>query len=146
MAEAETRQDAEAAPRTPSRRTARRNLGHLPESLPRVERLIEPDSLLCPCGCGEMHRIGEDRTERLDIVPARLRVIVTIRPKYACRRCADGVIQAPAPARIVEGGIPTEALIAQVLVAKYADHLPLYRQSQIFEREGLDLDRSTLAD
>ena len=71
-AEAETRQDAEAAPRTPSRRTARRNLGHLPESLPRVERLIEPDSLLCPCGCGEMHRIGEDRTERLDIVPARL--------------------------------------------------------------------------
>ena len=69
LAEAETRQDAETAPRTPPRRAARRNRGHLPESLPRVERVIEPSSLLCPCGCGEMHRIGEDRTERLDEPP-----------------------------------------------------------------------------
>ena len=97
VAEAETWQDAEAAPRTPSRRAARRNLGHLPASLPRFVQFIEPDSLLCPCGCGEMHRIGKDRTERLDIVPAQLRVIVTVRPKYTCRRCTDGVTQAPAP-------------------------------------------------
>jgi transposase len=146
VAEAETRQDAEARPRTPSRRAARRNRGHLPASLPRVEQVIEPDSLLCPCGCGEMHRIGEDRTERLDIVPAQLRVIVTVRPKYACRRCAEGVTQAPAPAHLIEGGLPTEGALAHVLVSKYADHLPLYRQSQILARAGVELHRSTVAD
>ena len=146
MAEAETRQDAEAAPLAPSRRTARRNRGHLPAGLPCFERVIEPDSLLCPCGCGEMHRIGEDRTDRLDIVPAQLRVIVTIRPKYACRRCAEGVTQAPAPAHLIEGGLPTEGALAHVLVSKCADHLPLYRQSQILARAGVELHRSTLAD
>ncbi|TJZ75900.1 IS66 family transposase, partial [Paracoccus hibiscisoli] len=100
----------------------------------------------CPCGCGEMHRIGEDRTERLDIVPAQLRVIVIVRPKYACRRCAEGVTQAPAPAHLIEGGLPTEGALAHVLVSKYADHLPLYRQSQILARAGIELHRSTLAD
>lgn len=130
------RQDAEAQPCTPSLRAAGRNRGHLPASLPRFERLIEPDSLLCPCGCGEMHRIGEDRTKRLDIVPARLRVIVTVHPKYACRRCADGVTQAPAPAHLIEGGLPTKGALAHVLVSKYADYLPLYRQSQILVRRG----------
>jgi transposase len=75
------------------------------------------------------------------------RVLVTRRPKYACRTCEDGVAQAPAPARLIEGGLPTEATVAQVLVSKYADHLPLYRQAQIYARQGLDLDRSTaLAD
>jgi transposase len=93
-----------------------------------------------------MHRVGEDRTERLDIVPAQLRVIVTIRPKYACRACTDGVTQMPAPAHLIEGALPTEALIAHVLVGKYADHLPLYRQAQILARSGIDLHRSTLAD
>lgn len=93
-----------------------------------------------------MHCIGEDRTERLDIVPAQLRVIVTVRPKYACRRCADGVTQAPAPAHLIEGGLPTEGALAHVLVSKYADHLPLYRQSQIMARAGVELHRSTLAD
>jgi len=110
-----------------------------------TEGVIEPASLECPCGCGEMVRIGEDRTERLDCVPAQLRVIVTVRPKYACRTCAQGVTQAPTPAHLIEGGLPTEALIAQVLVSKYADHLPLYRQAQIFARSGVELDRSTLA-
>ena len=62
-----------------------RNIGNLPEGLPRIEEVIEPESTQCPCGCGQMHRIGEDRTERLDIIPAQLRVIVTIRPRYACR-------------------------------------------------------------
>jgi len=71
---------------------------------------------------------------------------VTRRPKYACRACEEGVIQAPAPARLIEGGLPTEALVAHVLTAKYADHCPLYRQAQIYARQGVDLDRSTLAD
>jgi hypothetical protein len=79
-------------------------------------------------------------------VPAQFRVLVTRRPKYACRRCEDGVVQAPALARLIQGGIPTEATIAQVLVSKYADHLPLYRQAQIYARQGIELDRSTLAD
>lgn len=124
---------------------ARRNIGHLPEHLERIERVIEPESLDCRCGCGEMVKIGEERTERLDCVPAQLRVIVTVRPKYACRICAEGVMQAPAAAHLIEGGLPTEVLIAQVLVSKYADHLPLYRQAQIFARSGVQLDRSTLA-
>ena len=69
--------------------------------------------------------IGEDTSERLDVIPAQFRVIVTRRPKLACRSCAGIVVQAPAPARLIEGGIPTEAMIAHVLVARYADHLPL---------------------
>ena len=93
-----------------------------------------------------MHKIGEDRSERLDIVPAQLRVIVTVRPKYACRACTDGVTQAAAPSHLIMGGLPTEATLAHVLVSKYADHLPLYRQSDIYAREGVDLERSTLAD
>jgi transposase len=123
---------------------AKRNLGHLPKGLPRIEQVIEPDSLVCACGC-TMVRIGEERSERLDIAPAQFRVIATIRPKYACRACSEGVRQAPAPAHLIEGGLPSEALIAHVLVAKYADHSPLYRQSQIYARSGLDLHRATLA-
>ena len=130
--------------RPPKRPRPARNLGHLPEHLPRIEQVIEPESTLCPCGCGQMVRIGEDRAERLDIVPAQLRVIVTVRPKYACRRCEEGVTQAPAPARLIEGALPTEGAIAHVLVSKYADHTPLYRQVRIYARSGLDLDRSTL--
>ncbi|MEO1474440.1 MAG: IS66 family transposase zinc-finger binding domain-containing protein, partial [Pseudomonadota bacterium] len=97
-----------------------RNLGNLPEDLPRIEEIIEPDSLECPCGCGQMHKIGEDRAERLDIVPAQLRIIVTIRPKYACRACTDGVTQAPARPWLIEGALPTEGTLAHVTVAKYA--------------------------
>ncbi len=117
----------------------------MPEHLERIEQVVEPESTLCPCGCGEMVKIGEDRTERLDIVPAQLRVIVTVRPKYACRACEQGVTQAPAPARLIEGGLPTEGAIAHVLVSKYLDHCPLHRQAQVYARSGLDLDRSTLA-
>ena len=132
-------------PCSPKRPRAERNIGHLPEHLKRIEQVIEPESTLCPCGCGEMVKIGEDRTERLDIVPAQLRVLVTVRPKYACRACEQGVTQAPAPAWLIEGGLPTEGAIAHVLISKYADHCPLYRQAQIYARSGLDLDRSTLA-
>jgi len=142
---AETKAEAEARRLTGSREAARRNIGRLPEHLPRIERVVEPASTLCPCGCGEMARIGEDRSERLDIVPAQFRVICTVRPKYACRTCQTGVVQALAPAHLIEGGMPTEALIAHVLVSKFGDHTPLYRQAGIYSRSGLELDRSTLA-
>lgn len=121
-----------------------RNRGQLPAHLERVERIIEPDSTLCPCGCGEMVKIGEDVSERLDVVPAQLRVLVTRRPKYACRRCGEAVVQAHAPEHVVPGGLPTEALIAQVIVSKFGDHLPFYRQAEIYARQGITLDRATL--
>ena len=120
------------------------NRGSLPKHLPRVEEVIEPETTVCGCG-GGLHRIGEDVSERLDVIPAQFRVIVSRRPKYACRSCSNGVVQAPAPARLIPGGMPTEATGAHVLVSKYADHLPLYRQAQIYSRQGIDLDRSTLA-
>jgi hypothetical protein len=107
------------------KRVARRNRGNLPAELPRMERVVDPESLDCPCGCGQMHRIGEDRSERLDIVPAQLRVIVTVRSKCACRTCSEGVTQAPAPSWLIAGGLPTEGTITHVLVSKYADHCPL---------------------
>jgi transposase len=97
-----------------------------------------------PC-CGDaMHSIGESQAEMLDWVPAQLRVVRIIRPKYACRACSR-VAQVPAPERPIAGGLATPALLAQVLVSKYCDHTPLYRQSQIFARHGVDLERSTLA-
>ena len=112
----------------------------------RREEVIEPDTIMCPCGCGEMTKIGEDRSERLDYEPAKFTVIETVRPRYACNKCkGGGVVQSPAPAALVEGGLPTEALLAQVLIAKYGDHLPLYRQSQIYERSGVEVHRATLA-
>lgn len=136
--------------RTPARRPRKTNRGSLPAHLERIERLVDVESVdgirACPCCGGALHAIGEDVSERLDVVPTTFRVLVTRRPRYGCRSCENAVVQAPAPARIVEGGIPTEALIAQVLVAKYADHLPLYRQAQIYARQGIELDRSTLAD
>jgi transposase len=121
-----------------------RNRGQLPAHLSRVERIIEPASTLCPCGCGEMTKIGEDVSERLDVIPAQLRVLVTRRPKYACRRCSGAVVQAHAPEHVVPGGLPSEALIAQVVVAKFGDHLPFYRQAEIFARQGIRLDRASL--
>ncbi len=146
VAEVEAQQDASMPAGTPARKPARRNRGNLLADLPRIEQVIEPETLDCPCGCGAMHRIGEDRTERLDIVPAQVRVVVTVRPKYACRACTNGVSQAPAPAHLIEGGLPTEGAIAHVLVCKFSDHLPLYRLSQILTRSGIDIERSTLAD
>jgi len=130
------------------RRSRNENLDHLPHE----EVVIEPDSKVCPCCKGELHVIGEDVSKRLDKQPAKLTVVVTKRPKYACRTCektgADnvaGVIQAPAPARLIEGGLPTERLVADVIVSKHADHLPLYRQSQIFARSRVKIERSTLS-
>ena len=140
--------DEEKAPAERVARAAKRraNRGALPVHLPRIETVVDVANPTCPCCSGTLHRIGEDVAERLDIVPAQFRVLVVRRPKYACRRCEDVVVQAPAPARLIEGGLPTEATVAQVLVSKYADHLPLYRQAQIHARQGVNLDRSTLAD
>jgi transposase len=123
-----------------------RNRGSLPAHLPRIEQVVDVEDKSCPCCSGALHRIGEDVAERLDIIPAQFRVLVVRRPKYACRTCQEVVLQAPAPARLIEGGLPTEALVAHVVVSKYADHCPLYRQAQIYSRQGIDLDRSTLAD
>jgi transposase len=125
--------------------TRRAGRGSLPEHLPRVEILIEPETTACRCCGGAMQVIGEDRSSRLDVIPAQYRVLVTRRPKYACRACQEGVVQAAAPARLIAGGLPTERLVAQVLVGKYADHCPLYRQSQILARQGITIDRATLA-
>ena len=149
QSEAETAAEAEAksaARRAEGSRKRRANRGALPPHLPRIESIVDVESKACPCCGGELHRIGEDVSEKLDVVPAQFRVLVVRRPKYACRACEDVVVQAPAPARLIEGGLPTEATVAHVLVAKYADHLPLYRQAQIYERQGIQLDRSTLAD
>src|SRR3712207_5451226 len=146
VAAAEAAQEEVAArsgtPRPP--RVRRRNLGSLPAHLPRIETLVDVEDKTCPCCGGRLHAIGEDTSEMLDIVPAQLRVKVIRRPRYACRACAEAVVQAPAPERPVTGGMATEALLAHVLVAKYADFLPLYRQAQIFARQGVELDRSTL--
>jgi transposase len=144
MAEAEHARDK--ASRTPADRPRRTNRGSLPAHLERVEQIVDVESKACPCCGGALHQIGEDVTERLDVVPTTFRVLVTRRPRYGCRSCESAIVQTPAPARIIEGGIPTEALIAHVLVSKYADHLPLYRQAQIYARQGIELDRSTLAD
>ena len=133
-----------SAPPTP--RVRRRNLGALPAHLPRVEVLIDVEDKTCPCCGGSLHAIGEDTSEMLDVVPAQFRVKVIRRPRYGCRACEEAVVQAPAPERPITGGMATEALLAQVLVAKYADFLPLYRQAGIFARQGIELDRSTLGD
>src|SRR6201991_758383 len=142
-AETEIANPAERANRAAKRRI---NRGSLPAHLPRIEVVVDIEDHACPCCGNALHRIGEDASERLDLVPAQFRVLVVRRPKYACRACESVVVQAPAPSRLIEGGLPTEATVAQVLVSKYADHLPLYRQAQIYARQGITLDRSTLAD
>ena len=142
VAECEAAGDALAARNadgSAKRPVAKRNLGHLPDHLPRIEEVIAPKHKVCSCGCTEMVKIGEDRSERLDIAPARFQVIVTVRPRYACCRCDAGVVQADTPNWLIEGGLPTDGTLAHVAVSKYADHLPHYR------RGGVDLDRSTLA-
>jgi transposase len=142
--------EAETGKRTPKPREAsatrrRAGRGRLPAHLPRVEVVLAPEVTACPCCRGPLVEIGADTSERLDVIPARFRVLVTKRPKLACRACAGVVLQAPAPARLVEGGMPTEATVVHVLVSRYADHLPLYRQSQILARQGIEIGRGVLA-
>ncbi|WP_293813248.1 IS66 family transposase [uncultured Bosea sp.] len=140
---ADDRQNEERARARAERRRAKRNA--LPAHLPRVHVTIEPEDKTCPCCRSPMHVIGEETSERLDVIPAQFRAVVTHRPKYACRGCEQAVVQAPAPERLIKGGMPTEAMVASVLVAKYAWHLPLYRQSRMLAAQGLDIKRSVLA-
>jgi transposase len=146
LAESEGNDDRKNAKAAAARaQTRRANRGSLPPHLPRVDVTIAPEDTNCPCCRSPMHVIGEDTSERLDVVPAQYRVIVTHRPKYACRACEEAPVQAPAPERLIKGGIPTEALVAYVLAAKYAWHLPLYRQAQMLLAQGIDIQRATLA-
>src|SRR6266566_6587704 len=115
-ADAAAEKDATTRQTTAAPRRRQNNRGALPPHLPREEVVIDVEDKTCACCGGLKHRIGEDVSERLDVIPAQLKVIVTRRPKYACRACAGEVTQAPAPERLIENGIPTEALIAHVLV------------------------------
>jgi transposase len=128
----------------PARRAPSRNIGRLPKHLPRYEEVIEPESKTCPCCSFELHCIGTDVSEALDIVPAIVRVKRTIRPRYACRACESVVVQAPAPARVMDGGMVTTAFAAHVAVSKFAWHLPLNRQAQMLASCGVIIDRGTL--
>lgn len=115
-----------------------------PEHLPREDRRHVPDAACATCGHA-LRQIGEDVAEQIEYQPARFKVIRHIRPRFACA-CCETIIQADAPSRPIARGIAGPGLLAQVLVSKYADHLPLYRQSQIYARDGVELSRSTLAD
>lgn len=124
------------------RKPARRPL---PSTLPRETETIAPGHEACPdCG-GKLRPLGEDVSEVIEYVPAHFKVIRTVRPKLSCAGCSH-IVQAPAPNRAIDRGLAGPGLLAHILVSKYADHLPLYRQAEIYQREGVDLDRSTLAD
>ncbi|QOR40232.1 IS66 family transposase [Billgrantia diversa] len=116
----------------------------VPDDLPRVEIRHEPDSEHCTCGC-QRRRIGEEISEKLDYTPGVFTVERHIRGKWVCDAC-ETLTQAPMPAHVIDKGLPTSGLLAQVMIAKYADHQPLYRQSQIFARAGVEIPRSTLAE
>jgi transposase len=127
-----------STPAKPARRA-------LPEHLPRQTQRHEPKESACPdCG-GALRKLGEDVSEMLEYVPASFFVVRHVRPKLSCTKC-DHIVQAAAPSRPIERGVAGAGLLAHVLVAKYADHLPLYRQSEIYARQGIELERSTLAD
>ena len=150
IAERDAAEDAAAQSEEQRRRRRatrpQRNLGALPAHLPRDEVVIDVDSKECPCCRGTLHLIDETSAEMLDIVPAQLRVKVIRRPRYGCRACGAAVVQAPAPDRPIDGGMATEALLAHVVVSKFCDFLPLYRQSEMLKRRGITVDRSTLSD
>ena len=130
------------APLRPRAKAVRRPL---PDHLPRETVMHEPEQLCGCCEPGKLARLGEDVTEVLEKIPARLKVIRHVRPRYACRVC-EAVFQAPAPDLPIERGRPGPGLIAHVAVSKYCDGLPLFRQSVILAREGVQIDRVTLAD
>ena len=133
-----------AEPENGGERKERPKRKPLPPSLPRNESELSPGETCTDCG-GSLRTLGEDVTEELEYVPGRFVVNRIVRPRKACS-CCEAIVQSPLPSRPIERGRPGPGLLAHVLISKYGDHLPLYRQSQIFERDGIDLDRSTLAD
>jgi transposase len=127
----------------------------VPDHLPREQHEIRPeascahhDALGQPCGCtacgGRLRALGADVAHHLEYVPGRFKVIRTVRPKLACTKC-EAIFQAPAPSRPIPRGLAGAGLLAHVSVSKYCDHIPLYRLSRIFAREGVDIDRATMA-
>lgn len=143
----EEKNDAANNPAKPqtTQKKRRPNRGALPAHLPRVHVTIEPESTICPCCQGHMHIISDETSERLHSRAAQHEVIVTHRPKYGCRGCESAVVQALAPEHLIKNGIPTEGMVASVIVDKHAWHKPLYRQAQTMALQGLPIDRSTLA-
>ena len=133
--------ETDASPAPTSARSARKPL---PEHLERDERILDPEEQACAACGGELKLLGEDVSEQLEIIDAAFKVIRTVRRKKA-RACCDRIVQAPAPSRPIERGIAGPGLLAQILVSKFADHQPLYRQAAIYARDGVELDRSTMA-
>jgi transposase len=131
-------------PKKPSQEKRQPKRTPIPDDLPRTEIFHEPQNTQCPCGC-QLKRIGQDVSEKLDYTPGTFTVERHVRGKWACAQC-ETIIQAPVPAHVIDKGLPTAGLLAQVLVAKYADHLPLYRLEGIFARSGATLARATMAD
>ncbi len=126
------------------KRTKRTRKGKVSPAIPREEVLHEPEHTTCSCCDGAMKRIGEERSEEIVIVPAIVKVLEHVRPKYACPTCKDGVEIAPPPEKLFDRGRYGTSFVAHVAVSKYADHLPLYRQAQIFGRQGLEVADTTL--
>ena len=128
---------------TPTEKKQKPKHTALPAEFPRMLIHHEPDNTHCPCGCA-LKRIGEDVSEKLDYTPGVFTVERHVRGKWVCDDC-ETLIQAPVPAQVIDKGIPTAGLLALVMIAKFADHLPFYRQESIFGRAGLAIPRSTLA-
>ena len=144
-AEQEAKEPATAPAKRESTGLAPRGRQPLPAHLPR-ERIEHAPACACPaCGSTRLSRIGSDERVVLEYVPSHFKVIVHVRPKLSCRAC-ETIVQPPLPSLPIERGRPGPALLAHVLVSKYCDHAPLYRQSSIYARAGVELDRSTLAD
>ncbi len=144
IAEAADAQAKPAQPATEDKAPRQHSRKPLPDHLDRHEEVLSPGEDCTRCG-GKLKTLGEDVTEELEYVPGRFIANRVVRPRKACAGC-EAVVQSPLPSRPIERGRPGPGLLAHVLVSKYADHLPLYRQSQIYAREGIDLDRSTMAD
>ena len=139
--EGEAAREMPAADHAPRKKSVRRPL---PDHLPRDEKMYPPPGEACPACGGGLRPLGEDVAEQLEWIPGSFRVIRHVRPKLSCK-CCDSIVQAPAPSRPIARGLAGPGLLAHVLVAKFADHLPLYRQSVIYAREGVELERALLA-
>jgi transposase len=141
-----TEPEADKVPVAPHTRSRKKKSRVLPENIERVEVVHDIEEKTCPTHGCELQRIGEDRSEKLEIVPARLKIEVHVRPKYICPCCEDNpVTQKPMPAQIIPKSFATASLLAYIAVSKYVDHLPLYRLETIFERAGVDISRTVQA-